>query len=130
MAVYTTKNSAIFCNGQRLGKVTTCNLDLSQELMEDTTIEKYHKTFVPGSKTGTASMTLLYDPLDVATINILESIINNSYPVIIMIALSTVTNKSLTFTAFVTQASIPVAVQQAVAISLNLQITGSVSGIL
>lgn len=130
MAVYTTKNSAIFCNGQRLGKVTTCNIDLSQELMENTTIEKYDKTFLPGSKSGSASLTLLYDPADVGTINLLQSIINNSYPVIIMVALSTVTNKSLTFNAFVTQASIPVAIQQAIAISLNLQITGAVSGIL
>ena len=126
MAVQTTKNAALFCNGNRLGRVTSASLDISQEAMETTTVEKYFRTFLPGLKSATATVTILYDPDDTNAVALLNSVLNGAL-VTLMFVISTVLNKSITVTAFVTQSSMPFAIREAVAVSLSLQITGTVT---
>jgi hypothetical protein len=134
MAVQTTRNATLFCNGSPLGKVISASIDISLEAMETTTVEKYFRTYVPGINGATASVTLLYDPNDANTVSLLSSVLTGT-----IVTLSFVINTTLTttaglppksstlFTAFVTQSSIPFAVREAVAISLSLQVTGTIT---
>ena len=126
MAVQTTKNAALFCNGNQLGKVTSASLNISQEAMETTTVEKFYRTFLPGLRSATASITLLYDPDDTYSVTLLNSVLNGAL-VTLMFVISTVLNKSITVTAFVTESSTPFAIREAVAVSLSLQITGTIT---
>jgi hypothetical protein len=129
MAVQTTKNAALFCDGNQVGKVVSASLDISLEAMETTTVEKYFRTFVPGINSATGSVSVLYDPDDTQAVALLNTIISGTLVTLVFI-INTVLNKSITVTAFVTQASIPFAVREAVVISLSLQITGTITPVL
>lgn len=126
MAVQTTRNAALLCNGDPVGKVVAASLDISLESMETTTVEKTFRTFVPGINSATGSVSVLYDPDDTDTVTLLNTILNGTLVTLVFV-INTLLNKSITVTAFVTQSSIPFAVREAVVISLSLQITGTIT---
>lgn len=126
MTVQTTRHASLLVNGVILGKVLSASLNISQEAMENTTVEKYYSTFIPGKKTATGSVTLLYDPDDATKVSLLQTVLNGAL-VTLDFVINSILNKSMTVTAFVTQYTAPFAVKEALAISLSLQVTDAVT---
>lgn len=130
MAVLTTKDAALYLSTSflstpiELGKVLSMSLDLSQESLETTNVASYHRTFVPGIRSATATVSLLYDPTDSNAVNLLKTVTNGTI-VTLWFMLSEVIPKYIAAQAIVTSLNIPFAVRQGFLITLSLQLTGS-----
>lgn len=129
MAPITSKNSLLYYEGEKIAKVVNCSLDFSREVMDNTTVEKFTKTIIPGIKSSSGSATILYDPSDLATLDILNSIFNGSVPGVLFLNLdTTLIDKSITMNMFVTQVGLTVSLREAIATSVSFQGSGDITG--
>jgi hypothetical protein len=129
MAPITSKNSSLYYEGEKIAKVINCNLDFSREVMENTTVEKFTKTFLPGIKSSSGSATILYDPFDLPTLDILNSIFAGSIPAVLFLNLdTTLIDKSISINMFVTQVILTVSLREAIATSVSFQGSGDITG--
>lgn len=129
MAVLTTKDAVIKCDGTSLGKVVSASINISQEPVETTTVAVFYRTFIPGVKSASGSVTLLYDPNDAKAVTLLQSVLNGT-SFVLSLTLNVPLGKGLVINAFVTQSSIPFAVREAFAITLSFQATGTIVQVL
>lgn len=126
MAVISTKNAALVYDGNTIGKVINASLDISQGSVENTTVEKTYRTFIPGIKTGTCTVGLLYNPNDTTTVSLINTILTGTMFNLIFF-IDSILEKSFTFNAFVTQTTIPLVLRESVAISITMQVTDTIT---
>lgn len=129
MAIVTGSNGELRYRGTRVAKCRSFSLDISKDALETTTIGSYNRSYIEGIRGATGSATVLYDPEDFATVDLINSILQNGNKGQGMsMVLNTTSNNALEFQAVVTQVSVPVSVGEVTACNVNFQVTGPIEG--
>lgn len=129
MSVLTGANGALKYRGQKVAKCRDWSLSINRDVLENTTLGTYDRTYVAGLRGATGTATLLYDPTDPATRLILNSIFENPETSdAVEFIFDTRENKQLDCEALITNISPSVNVGEIVAVSVSFQITGEIEG--
>lgn len=129
MAPVTGRNGALLYNGVRVAKCRNFTLDISRDALESTPLGTSDRTYEKGLRGATGSATVLYDPADASTVQLLNSIFNDEADNDKLgLALHTGLNKVLEVAAILTQVGTPVSVGEVTACSINYQVTGPIQG--
>jgi len=129
MSVLTGANGALKYRGQKVAKCRDWSLSINRDVLENTTLGTYDRTYVAGLRGATGTATLLYDPTDPATRSILNSIFENPETSdAVEFIFDTRENKQLDCEALITNISPSVNVGEIIAVSVSFQITGEIEG--
>jgi hypothetical protein len=129
MAVLTGNSGALQYRGRRVSKVRDWSLSVGREAQETTCLGTHDRSYVPGLRGATGSATCLYDPSDTTTSDLLNSIFDDrSESAEVDFVLNMAGGQAMTCQAFLTAVSPSVAAGQAVAVSVNFQVTGQITG--
>lgn len=129
MAVVTGSNGEFRYRGTRVAKCRNFSLDIARDALETTTVGSYDRSYIEGIRGATGSATVLYDPDDFATVDLINSILQNGDNIQgISLVLNTTTGNTLEFQALVTQVSVPVSVGEVTACSVSFQVSGPIEG--
>lgn len=129
MAVITGSGGQLRFNGTKVAKCRDFSLDVSRDAVEDTSLGVSDRTFVAGLRGATGSATIMYDPDDMATRDILNSILSDSGDAgQVEFILNATLGKTMTASALITQVGTPVSAGEIVACSVNFQVTGPIVG--
>ena len=129
MAVLTGAGGELRYNGLRIAKCRDFSLEISRDTLETTTVGEWDRTFTEGLRSATGSATLLYDPSDGATRNILNSILGNEDgPQAVGLVLNAASGIQFLVQAIITSISTPVSAGEVIACSINFQVTGPMAG--
>jgi hypothetical protein len=77
MAVINGTNGELRWNGQKIAKVRDVTMEKSRATLETTGIGDLDDTYSYGKRSTSGSATLLYDPEDTATVQLLNRILND-----------------------------------------------------
>lgn len=124
MAVLTGASGELRFRGQRIGKCRDFSMDISRDVLETTVLGSYDRSYTEGIRGATGSATVLYDDTDATTLELVNTIFSNDGPQPVSMVLNTATNRSLSFSAIVTQVSTPVSVGDVTACSISFQVSG------
>lgn len=124
MAAITGSSGELRYRGKRVSKCREFSVDISRDALETTVLGDWDRTYTEGIRGATGSATVLYDESDTATVDLANSIFSNNSKEQIGLILNTITNKRLEFSAIVTQASIPVTINEVTVCSVSFQVTG------
>jgi hypothetical protein len=129
MAVQTGADGQLKYNNRTVAKVRDWSVSVQKDVIEDTCLGAYDRTYVEGLRGTSGSATILYDPDDSAATELLNSIFqNNSTSAEVEFILSTKANRALACTGFITSVSPSVSVGAATACSVSFQVSGKPSG--
>lgn len=129
MAAITGTNGELRYAGVRVAKCRNFSIDINRDALETTSLGETDRTYIKGIRGATGSATILYDEENETTVNMLNSIFDDSASEdAISMYLNTTTNKRLACAAFLTQVGTPVSVGEVTACSVNFQITGPIDG--
>lgn len=130
MTVLTGASGALQFNGTTVGCVRDWSLNISRDAVDTTCLSKFDRTYVPGLRGATGSATVLYDPVDTAAVNMLNSIFKNTLQADsrVSFVLNTANQTGINAEVLLTSVSPSVSVGEAQASSVNFQITGPMSG--
>lgn len=111
--------------GLRIGKVTQIQFQTSREALENTTLEKWDRTFLSGLRDSSGSGTLFYDPEDAATVALIEDVYENSTALGgVQLVFDSVVGKSVSASAVLTNVSVSVSFGEASVCEIQFQISG------
>jgi hypothetical protein len=75
--VLTGSDGALSFNGTLLGKVKNWKLNRTRDRLDNTTLDLWDETWVPGRRSGVATATILYDENELDTEGILDAVLVN-----------------------------------------------------
>lgn len=75
MTVKTGRSGQLFVNGIRAARVTGWSLDESRPMLDNTPVNVWDQTVMPGRRSGTGSAKVVYDPEDVGSAAFFDSIL-------------------------------------------------------
>lgn len=129
MAAITGTNGELRYAGQRVAKCRNFSIDINRDALETTSLGETDRTYTKGIRGATGSATILYDEENQTTIDMLNSIFDDTSSAdSISMVLNTSTNKTFACSALLTQVGTPVSVGEVTACSVNFQITGPIDG--
>lgn len=130
MAVLTGKNGALRWGGSTIGKVRSWSLNVSKDPLETTDLGKHDRTYTPGLRGTTGSAELMYDPAEGAAVELLNSIFSDDSTLSesVEFVLDSAGGKTLSCSAFLTNASPSVSVADIQVCSISFQVSGQISG--
>ena len=129
MAVLTAATGELRYNGARIAKCRNFSVDISREALETTAVGDYDRSYAKGIRGGQGSATVLYDPSDNATADLLNSILKDApEDSFVEMLMDTANQKGLSCSAIITQVGVPVAVGEVVACSITFQVNGKIRG--
>lgn len=129
MAVLTGTGGELRYNGTRIGKCREYSLEINRDALETTSLGSYDRTYVEGLRGATGSATILYDPDDGSTRNLLNSIFRDGDGAqAVGFILNGASNIELNVNAILTSVSTPVTVGDVIACSVSFQVSGPLTG--
>ena len=75
MAVLTGRSGQLFVDGARVARCAGWSLDEQRPMLDNTPLDSWNQTVVPGRRGGTGSAKVLYDPEDTAAATFFDSIL-------------------------------------------------------
>ncbi len=129
MSVQTGADGQLKYNNRTVAKVRDWSLSVSKDALESTCLGEFDRSYVQGLRGTTGSATVLYDPTDSASREMLSSIFRNDETNSqVDFVLSQSGNREFSCSAFITSVSPSVSVGAATACSVSFQVTGKPSG--
>lgn len=124
--ILTGATASLYYGTLKIGKVRNIDLDISREALRNTTLDSFDHTYIAGIRDTKASATLFYDPLDVAVVNIINAMYEDSSTTTTNFKFlwDSNTNRQLTSAAVITNISLSVAFGEAQVCKLSLQLSG------
>ena len=74
------RDGSLSFEGRRIGKVKSWQLQRSRERLDNTTLDSWDESWVPGKRAGAATATILYDSSETDTADLLNNILINKPP--------------------------------------------------
>ena len=129
MSVQTGADGQLKYNNRTVAKVRDWSLTVQKDVIEDTCLGAFDRTYVEGLRGTTGSATILYDPDDAAATELMNSIFQNGgSPGEVDFVLSRTAGTAFSCTGFITNISPSVSVGAATACSIAFQVSGKPSG--
>ena len=129
MAVQTGADGQLKYNNRTVAKVRDWSVTVQKDVIEDTCLGAFDRTYVEGLRGTSGSATVLYDPDDSAASELLRSVLQSyGCSAEVDFVLSSTTNRSFSCTGFITSVSPSVSVGAATACSVSFQVSGKPSG--
>ena len=129
MAVLTGANGALTWEGQAIARCRSWSLDITKDALEDTCLGSFDRTYIEGLRGATGSAVILYDPANSLIVSLLNRILQDEADSnAVGFVLNTRVNQALECSALITSQSTPMAIGEATAVSISLQVTGPISG--
>ncbi len=129
MAVQTGADGQLKYNNRTVAKVRDWSVTVQKDVIEDTCLGAFDRTYVEGLRGTTGSATVLYDPEDAAATELLNSIFQHGgLKAEVDFVLSSTASRTISCTGFITSVSPSVSVGSATACSVSFQVSGKPSG--
>ena len=129
MAVQTGADGQLKYNNRTVAKVRDWSVTVQKDVIEDTCLGAFDRTYVEGLRGTSGSATVLYDPEDAAATELLNSIFQHGgLKAEVDFVLSSSTSRTFSCTGFITSVSPSVSVGAATACSVSFQVSGKPSG--
>lgn len=129
MTVLTAANGELRHNGARIAKCRNFSVEIARDSLETTPVGDNDRSFTHGLRGGQGSAVVLYDPEDGPTVDLLNSILEDSpQESAVEMLMDTSTHKGLSYMAILTQVGTPVAVGEVTACSISFKVTGRIRG--
>jgi hypothetical protein len=125
VAILTGANGALQWNCQTVARCRSWSITISRDMLDDTPLNAYDRTYIEGLRGANGTAVILYDPANASANEIMDRILTNggiADP--LGLILSTTTMKTVSCYAFINQASIVKAVREATAVSLSFTVSG------
>ena len=130
MAVRNTTEANVYWNGQRVAKITDISPQETRQVLDTTGIGQFADTSTFGGYSGSITGTLLYDPEDSATVDLMNRIRNPSAVIdtLRLVSKSGDTQGDVTAAVLIGQQSVAVAVRGLMSAQVSMSVTGSITG--
>ena len=137
--VFTGRDGQMLLGSTQLAKVTNWALESAVEMLETTTLGDNLRDFTPGIQSFSGSATLLYYKTDAGTVEastLLQKLIRTGTggvtsgdQVTMTLRLADgATNRDVTFSAYITSATIGASVGEVVTAQISFQVNGALTG--
>lgn len=130
MAVKTGATAELRYDGTAIAKVRDVSITFARDALETTGIGQADRTYAYGIRGTTGSGTLLYDPSDAATTNVINRLLSDSDTLnaISMVLDANTTDGTITGDALITQAGTSVSAGDLVSVPISFTFSGKPSG--
>ena len=128
MSVLTGANGSLRYRGSLCARVRDWTLTINRDALETTCIGGEDRSYTKGLRGASGSSTILYDPNDQNSRDLLNSILDNKKSDDVEFIFNNGTNERFHCTAFLTSVNQSVTVGEAQAMSVSFQVSGPVSG--
>jgi hypothetical protein len=130
MAVKTAATAELQFGGAVIGKVRDVTLNINRDALETTGIGQADRTYAYGIRSTSGSGTLLYDPSDTATRNVMNTLLSDSASTSkVKIILDTAsTLGTIEGDVVMTQLGVSVSVGDLVSVPISFNVSGKPSG--
>lgn len=129
MAILTSTYAELSCEGTKVAKCRDLSLTINRDSLETTKLGDWDRTYLSGLRGSTGSATVLYDPVDSSIANLLNSVLADSAATVTLdVVFDRVTAKKLSFEAVITEVGPSIAFGEAIACSVNFQVSGKPTG--
>ena len=137
--VFTGRDGRLLVSGTQLAKVTSWSLEAAVEMLEMTTLNDSLRSFTPGLQSFSGSASLIYYKDDAGTTDastLLRKLIKTGTGGVTTSDLVTMnlrladgaSNRDISFSAYITSASIGASVGEVIATQISFQVTGALTG--
>lgn len=131
MAVLTSTYAELQHEGVRVAKCRDLTLTINRDALETTRLGDWDRSFLAGLRGSTGSATVLYDPVDTSITNLLNAVLTDTTATVTLdIVFDRITAKKLTVEAVITEVGPSIAFGEAIACSVNFQVSGKPTGTL
>lgn len=130
MAVKTAATAELQFEGAVIGKVRDITLNINRDALETTGIGQKDRTYTYGIRSTSGSGTLLYDPADTATRNVMNSVLSDdttSSKLKLRLDTSTALG-TIEGDVVMTQAGVSVSVGDLVTVPITFNVSGKPTG--
>lgn len=126
MAVKTSMTAEVRWNNTKIAKIKDISLDIARNPLDTTALGDTDESAVYGVRSTSGSGTLLYDPLDPQTVDIMNTILSDDYVASdsLTIVLDTLNNKTITGTVLLTSTQVGVSTGEAISVPVQFKVVG------
>ena len=128
MAVLTGADGQLMYGAKKISKCRDWSISVSKDALEDTCLASNDRTYVEGLRGTTGSATLLYDPDELTTNQLLNTIFVNGKSQEVSFVLNKNDGSTFRCEGFLTSVSPSVSVGAVSAVSVNFQVNGKPDG--
>lgn len=130
MAVKTSATAELRYEGAAIAKVRDVSITFARDALETTGIGQADRTYAYGIRGTTGSGTLLYDPSDAATTNVINRLLSDSDTLntLSMVLDTSTTVGTITGDALITQAGTSISAGDLVSVPISFTFSGKPSG--
>ena len=124
MAVKTSMTAEVRWNNVKIAKIRDISLDISRNTVDTTALGEHDESAVYGVRTTTGSGTLLYDPADTTTVDLMNTILADDAVASdsLTIVLDTANNKTISGTVLLTSTSVGVSTGEAISVPVQFKV--------
>jgi len=124
MAVKTSMTAEVQWNNVKIAKIRDISLDISRNTVDTTALGEHDESAVYGVRTTTGSGTLLYDPADTTTVDLMNTILADDAVASdsLTIVLDTANNKTISGTVLLTSTSVGVSTGEAISVPVQFKV--------
>lgn len=126
MAVKTSMTAEVRWNNTKIAKIRDISMDVSRNALDTTALGELDDSAVYGVRSTSGSGTLLYDPDDATTVDLMNTILSNDYvgSDSLTIVLDTANNKTITGTVLLTSTQLGVSTGEVISVPVQFKVTG------
>lgn len=130
MTVKTSATAELRYEGAAIAKVRDVSITFARDALETTGIGQTDRTYAYGIRGTTGSGTLLYDPSDAATTNVINRLLSDSDTLntMSMVLDTSTTTGTITGDALITQAGASISAGDLVSVPISFTFSGKPSG--
>ena len=125
MAVLTGADGQLLYGSKKISKCRDWQISVNRDALEITCLASNDRTYVEGLRGSTGSATLLYDPDELTTNQLLNTIFTNDKQQEVSFVLNKNDGSTFRCDGFLTSVSPSVSVGSVSAVSINFQINGT-----
>ena len=124
MAVKTSMTAEVRWNNTKIAKIRDISLDISKNALDTTVLGDLDETAVYGVRSTSGSGTLLYDPADAQTVDLMNTILANEYEASdsLTIVLDTANNKTISGTVLITSTQVGVSTGEVISVPVQFKV--------
>lgn len=127
--VLTGADGALQYRAQQCAKVRSWTLNITRDMIDDSCLGQFDRTFITGLRSATGTAQLFYDPKDNKSRQMLNTIFDNkAKPEEINFVLNTTDGRAFDCHCLLSSVSATVEVGAAHAVSVNFQVSGEIEG--
>ncbi len=127
--VLTGADGALQYRAQQCAKVRSWTLNITRDMIDDSCLGQFDRTFITGLRSATGTAQLFYDPKDTKSRQMLNTIFDNkAKPEEINFVLNTTDGRAFDCHCLLSNVSATVEVGAAHAVSVSFQVSGEIEG--